>query len=63
VCVEGWDFAGSLIKYAVGVHAAAEMLNRENSREKRELEKSLNTSYHPFTSSLSALLFIVALAN
>lgn len=31
--------AGSLIKYAVGVSAAAEMPNRENRREKRELEK------------------------
>lgn len=31
--------AGSLIKYAVGVDAAAEMPNRESRREKGELEK------------------------
>lgn len=31
--------AGFLIKYAVGVNAAAEMPNRENQGEKRELEK------------------------
>lgn len=43
--------AGFLIKYAVGVNAAAEMPNRENQGgEERVGERLQNTSYHPLAS-------------
>lgn len=51
--------AGFLIKYAVGVNAAAEMPNRENQGgEERVGERLQNTSYHPLASIPCSLLFL-----